>query len=68
MADKLLKRKIEHVKNADPDVIATGNPGCILQMQLGLRQVGKDVEVVHPIEILDRAYQLRANEIADNKK
>jgi len=38
-------------------IVATGNPGCILQIAYGLRRAGlKGIEVLHPIELLDRAY------------
>jgi glycolate oxidase iron-sulfur subunit len=57
MAARLLRRKVQHVGNAAPDIVATGNPGCILQIQHGIRQAGKTIEVVHPVELLDRAYR-----------
>lgn len=57
MAKRLLDRKMKHVNAADPDIVATGNPGCILQIRLGINKDGKHIEVVHPIELLDRAYQ-----------
>ena len=57
MADRLLARKMDHIKQADPDLVATGNPGCILQIQQGIRRAGKKIQVLHPIELLDMAYQ-----------
>ena len=62
MADRLLARKMGHVRQADPDVVATGNPGCILQIRHGLRRDGRDIEVLHPVELLDRAYRLARGE------
>jgi len=62
MADRLLARKMDHVRQAEPDVVATGNPGCILQIQHGVRRDGRDIEVLHPVELLDRAYRLRREE------
>jgi glycolate oxidase iron-sulfur subunit len=38
-------------------VIATANPGCLLQLQAGVRLHGRKQRVVHVIEILDEAYQ-----------
>ncbi len=57
MADKLLKRKMHHVRQAEPDVVATGNPGCMLQIQHGIHREGRDIQVMHPVELLDRAYR-----------
>ena len=44
-------------ESVDPDVIASGNPGCLLQLGWGVKRAGLQAEVVHPIELLDRAYQ-----------
>jgi glycolate oxidase iron-sulfur subunit len=52
----ILQRKIEALAQARPDVVATGNPGCIMQIGAGLRAVGLDLPVVHPVELLDRSY------------
>lgn len=54
MAKRLLKRKIKHIVETGASVVATGNPGCIIQIESGLR--GEGVEVLHPIELLARAY------------
>ena len=54
MAKRLLRRKIEHIVETGASIVATGNPGCIIQIESGLREGG--VEVVHPIELLARAY------------
>ena len=67
MAERLLARKMDHVRQADPDVVATGNPGCILQIQHGIRRDGRDIEVVHPVELLDRAYRLKRAEDAEEE-
>jgi glycolate oxidase iron-sulfur subunit len=54
---KILERKIDDIHKAQVQIVATGNPGCILQIAYGLRRAGlKGIEVLHPIELLDRAY------------
>ena len=54
---KILDRKIDDIHKAEVDIVATGNPGCILQIAYGLGRAGlKNIEVLHPIELLDRAY------------
>lgn len=57
LSQRILGRKIDHIKAAQPEVITTGNPGCIMQLRLGVRQAQLDVPVVHPIELLDASYQ-----------
>ena len=56
MSRAVLSRKIDSLEQADPDWIATGNPGCMLQIAAGVRQRGLRARVVHPIELLDAAY------------
>jgi glycolate oxidase iron-sulfur subunit len=58
MATRLQSRKIEALREARPDVVATGNPGCLIQIAAGVRRAGLPVEVLHPIELLARAYAL----------
>jgi glycolate oxidase iron-sulfur subunit len=58
MARAVLDLKIESFAQADPrpDVVATGNPGCLMQIGAGLRAAGLDIRVVHPVELLDESY------------
>jgi glycolate oxidase iron-sulfur subunit len=56
MAGRLLRRKVRHVSSTGAAAVVTANPGCILQIQQGLREAGSAVEVLHLVEILDRAY------------
>jgi glycolate oxidase iron-sulfur subunit len=51
LSQALLKRKAGHIERVGADVVATGNIGCITQLQRGL-----DVPIVHTIELLDWAY------------
>ncbi len=48
----VLKKKIEDLKNTGADYLATGCPGCILQLQDGINQEGLKTKVVHPVELL----------------
>ena len=57
MADKLLQRKLDHIAATGAEIVATGNPGCLLQIQNGLAARGWNVEVVHPVSLLARAYR-----------
>jgi glycolate oxidase iron-sulfur subunit len=57
MAGKLQQRKIDHIASTGATIVATGNPGCLLQIQNGLRAQGKEIEAVHPISLLAKAYR-----------
>ena len=56
MAAKLLARKVQAIVDTAPEVVTTGNPGCLLQIGGGVRAAGLEVEVIHPLELLARAY------------
>ncbi len=56
MSRAVLARKMKAIAAADPDWIATGNPGCLMQLRSGASESGLRARVVHPIELLDRAY------------
>jgi glycolate oxidase iron-sulfur subunit len=56
MSQAVLERKMRSLAAADPDVIATGNPGCMMQLRHGVAAHGLRAEVVHPVALLDRAY------------
>lgn len=57
MAGQLLQRKIQHIRTTGATVVATGNPGCLLQVVNGARQQGLKVRVVHPVTLLAEAYR-----------
>jgi glycolate oxidase iron-sulfur subunit len=46
---------MDDVATTGAHVIATANPGCMMQLEAGARQRGLDVRVVHVIELLDEA-------------
>jgi glycolate oxidase iron-sulfur subunit len=52
-AEQLMRRKVAHVLAANADLLATANPGCLLQIQAGIRRTGLDLPAVHPIELVD---------------
>jgi glycolate oxidase iron-sulfur subunit len=52
-ADELADRKAGHIAPLKPDVVATGNPGCQLQIGAALDRQGQAVPVVHTIQIVD---------------
>jgi glycolate oxidase iron-sulfur subunit len=57
MANDLLQRKLKHIRSTGARIVATGNPGCLLQIINGAKQTGLDLRVVHPITLLAEAYR-----------
>jgi glycolate oxidase iron-sulfur subunit len=57
MAGELSLRKINHIKTTGAQVVATANPGCLLQIINGARDQGIPLRVVHPITLLAEAYR-----------
>jgi glycolate oxidase iron-sulfur subunit len=52
-ANELGDRKAALIAPLDADVVVTGNPGCILQLQASLERAGKKIPVLHAIQLLD---------------
>jgi len=59
MAMALLEKKMETANGTGAEVIATANPGCMLQLSAGVRLMGRRQRVVHVVELLDEAYRRR---------
>jgi glycolate oxidase iron-sulfur subunit len=55
MSDRLMREKADAVASTGAPLVASANPGCTMQLLAGLREIGTNVEVVHPIELLDGA-------------
>jgi glycolate oxidase iron-sulfur subunit len=52
---ELLDRKMDNVQQTKAQIIATANPGCILQLRAGAALRRTNQEVLHVVELLDRA-------------
>jgi glycolate oxidase iron-sulfur subunit len=52
-AAQLGARKVRHIAALSPDMIATANPGCTLQIAAASRGLGHDWPIFHPIELID---------------
>jgi glycolate oxidase iron-sulfur subunit len=61
-AKELGDRKVRNVLATAPDIVATGNPGCLLQLRSGLRSAGSPVPVVHLVEMIDASIRGAAAE------
>ena len=66
-ARELGDRKVAHIEAVSPDVIATANPGCTLQMTAAARRLGQVRPICHPIEILDASIRgVRLQQMTDD--
>ncbi len=57
VAEELGKQKVENLLNTGAKLIASSNPGCTLQITKHLPNQGKDISILHPVELLD--YSIR---------
>jgi len=56
MAGSLARRKVDHIEQSGCGTCVTGNIGCALQIEAEARRRGLELEVVHPVDLLHRAY------------
>jgi glycolate oxidase iron-sulfur subunit len=61
-ASELGDRKAGLIHALKADVVATGNPGCVLQMQSALARLGQKTPVVHTIQLLDASIRGESGE------
>jgi glycolate oxidase iron-sulfur subunit len=52
IAGQLLGRKLDRIAGTGAAIVATGNPGCLLQLRRGLADRGLAVRAYHPVELL----------------
>jgi glycolate oxidase iron-sulfur subunit len=57
MAMRILASKMAAVNATGAKIVATANPGCMLQLKAGVRMHGSGQRVMHVVEILDQAYK-----------
>ncbi len=54
-AEEIGSRKVDNVLSVSPDVLASANPGCTLQIASIMAKRGQSVVAAHPVELLDAA-------------
>ena len=54
---KVMDRKLDNLANTGAQVIASGCPGCQMQLNTAIRRRGVAIRVVHPVTLLDEAYE-----------
>ncbi|HYE65545.1 MAG TPA: heterodisulfide reductase-related iron-sulfur binding cluster [Pyrinomonadaceae bacterium] len=57
MSARVLCEKLAHVRETGAEVLATGNPGCHMQIGAGAQLAGLSVRLCHPVELLDESYR-----------
>jgi glycolate oxidase iron-sulfur subunit len=55
---EVLKRKTDNLVATRAAYAASGCPVCRMQLNLGISRAGLDMQVVHPVALLDRAYRI----------
>ena len=59
IAGRLLVRKLDRIAATGAEIVASGNPGCLLQLRRGLADRGLNVRALHPVELLAWAVEGR---------
>lgn len=59
MAGNLANRKLNHIQKINPDVVAMGNIGCAMHLQATAGQLGINIDIRHPVELLHEAFVAR---------
>lgn len=54
---RVMDRKLDNIASTGAQVIASGCPGCQMQLITGIKRRGLPVRVVHPVTLLDEAYE-----------
>ncbi len=55
-SDLVLDRKLGHIAETGARFVATGNPGCLMQIGAGLIRDGSETRSIHPVDLLDASY------------
>ena len=57
LAGKILARKMANITATGAEQVVTANPGCMMQIEGGLRAQGDSSSVLHVVDVLDEAYR-----------
>ena len=58
-SDAVLTPKLENIADTGATYVATGNPGCLMQIGAGLLRSGSKTKAIHPVDLLDASYATR---------
>ena len=57
LSSKILATKMSNIADTEAEQVVTANPGCMMQLEQGLRELGRPGRVVHVVDLLDEAYR-----------
>ncbi len=57
LSGRILETKMGNVAATGAEMVVTANPGCVMQLEAGLRARGEDTPVAHVVDLLDEAYR-----------
>lgn len=58
-SDAVLAPKLENIADTGASFVATGNPGCLMQIGAGLMRSGSRARAIHPVDLLDASYAMQ---------
>jgi glycolate oxidase iron-sulfur subunit len=58
-SDAVLEPKLANIRAAGAPFVATGNPGCLMQIGAGLIRAEMSARSIHPVDLLDASYAAR---------
>jgi glycolate oxidase iron-sulfur subunit len=56
VSDAVLTPKLANIAETGAPFVATGNPGCLMQIGAGLMRSGSKARAIHPVDLLDASY------------
>ncbi|MEP6732642.1 MAG: heterodisulfide reductase-related iron-sulfur binding cluster [bacterium] len=56
VSNRVLIPKLANIADTHAPLVATGNPGCLMQIGAGLHQAGIAARAIHPVDLLDASY------------
>ncbi len=62
VSDRVLSPKLANIAATRAPLVATGNPGCLMQIGAGLHQARIRCRVIHPVDLLDASYAAQARQ------
>jgi len=58
-SDAVLATKLANIAETGASFVATGNPGCLMQIGAGLLRSGSRTRAIHPVDLLDASYAMQ---------